>query len=46
MVDFLSAQTSKQDKEEAARLYELLLVSGATAAEGQAKVSELFVSRS
>ena len=42
MVDFLSAEASEQDKEEAARLYELLLVNGATAAEGQAKVSELF----
>ena len=42
MIDFLSAQASEQAKEEAARLYELLLVSGATAAEGQAKVSELF----
>ena len=42
MLDFLSAHASEQAKEEAARLYELLLVSGATAAEGQAKVSRLF----
>ena len=42
MVDFLSAEASEEEKEEAARLYELLLVNGATAAESQAKVCELF----
>ena len=42
MVDFLSAQTSQKTNEEAAQLYELLLVSGASAVESQAKVSELF----
>ena len=42
MVDFLSPEAPEQDKEDAARLYELMLVNGATAAEGQAKVAELF----
>ena len=42
MVDFLSAGAPEEEREEAARLYELLLVNGATAAESQAKVCELF----
>ena len=42
MVDFLSAEAPEQDRQDAARLYELLLVSSATAAEGQAKVAELY----
>ena len=40
MVDF--APKGAQAEGEAARLYELLLVGGATAAEAQAKISELF----
>ncbi len=42
MVDFLAPEASEQDKADAARVYELMLVNVATAAEGQAKVCELF----
>jgi hypothetical protein len=42
MVDFLSAELPTELKLEATQLYELLLVSGASAVESQAKVAELF----
>jgi hypothetical protein len=42
MIDFLAPSASDGERVQAAQLYELLLVSGATAAEGQAKVCELF----
>ena len=38
MVDFLASSASEAERVQAAQLYELRLVSGATAAEGQAKV--------
>ena len=42
MVDFLAASASDAERVQAAQLHELLLVNGATAVEGQAKVCELF----
>ena len=42
MVDFLSVEVPAEANEEAAQLYEMLLVAGASAVEGQAKITELY----
>ena len=42
MVDFLSADLPAEMNEEATQLYEMLLVAGSSAAEGQAKIAELY----
>ena len=42
MIDFLSADLPAEMNEEATQLYEMLLVAGSSAAEGQAKITELY----
>ena len=42
MVDFVTKEINENERAEATSLYEMLLVNGASAAEGQVKVSELY----